>query len=165
MRKRRHKVMNPPDEQNETATREPTVQRSRNKPGVLVVDDEHMVRIMVQLGLERDGFKVLLAANGREAIDIFRAHREEIAVVLLDVRMPGFDGVQTLDSLRELDREVSACFMSGDTGAYEPDELLQRGAAHVIAKPFQLDELANVLGLLASRAPAESYGGVCQTEP
>jgi DNA-binding response OmpR family regulator len=156
--------MNPPDEQNETATREPTVQRSRNKPGVLVVDDEHMVRIMVQLGLERDGFKVLLAANGREAIDIFRAHREEIAVVLLDVRMPGLDGVQTLNSLRELDCQVPACFMSGNTGAHEPDELLQCGAAHVIAKPFRPDALANILRLLTNGAPAELLpsGGGCQ---
>jgi len=162
MRQRRLNLTDPPDKKSQTVAPEPLVHLFGDKPGVLVVDDDHMVRVMLQLGLERNGFEVLLASNGREAIELFQTHRQAIAVVLLDVRMPGFDGVQTLDSLRELDREVSACFMSGDTGAYEPDELLQRGAAHVIAKPFQLDELANVLGLLASRAPAESYGGVCR---
>lgn len=63
--------MNLPDKKSQTATPEPMAQRFSNKPSVLVVDDEHMVRIMVQLGLERDGFKVLLAA--REATDLFRA--------------------------------------------------------------------------------------------
>ena len=95
---------------------------------------------------------------------LFRAHSEEIAVVLLDVRMPGFDGVQTLDSLRELDREVPACFMNADTGAYEPEELLQRGAAYVIAKPFHLEELASMLRLLTNGTRAELLpsGGVSQ---
>lgn len=162
MRQRRPNLMDPPNEKSQTAAREPMVHGFGAKPGVLVVDDDHMVRVMVQLGLERKGFEVLLASNGREAIELFQTHKPAIAVVLLDVRMPGFDGVQTLDTLRELDREVPACFMSADTGAYEPDELLQRGAACVIAKPFKLDELANVLGLLASRAPAESYDGVRQ---
>ena len=164
MRQRHRKLMVPPDEKSRTATRDAMVHRIGAKPGVLVVDDEHMVRIMVQLGLERNGFEVLLASNGREAIELFQTHRQAIAVVLLDVRMPDFDGVQTLDSLRELDREVPACFMSDDTGTYEPDELLQRGASYVIAKPFQLDELANVLGLLASRAPSDFLpsSGVCQ---
>lgn len=133
-----------------------------NKPGVLVVDDEHLIRVMVQLGLERSGFEVLLASNGREAIDLFRAHRKQIAVVLLDVRMPGVDGVQTLNGLRELDGEIPACFMSGDTGAYEPDELLKHGAAHVIAKPFRLDELARILQQMVrgQRGECLPFGGV-----
>jgi DNA-binding response OmpR family regulator len=164
MRKRHHKVMVPPNKKSQMATPEPTVQRFGSKPGVLVVDDEHMVRIMVQMGLERNGFEVLLASNGREAIDLFRAHREEIAVVLLDVCMPGLDGVQTLNGLRELDCEVPACFMTAYTGAFEPEDLLRHGIAHVIAKPFHLEELASILRLLTSREPAEFFpsGGVCQ---
>ena len=108
-----------------------------------------MVRIMVQLGLERNGFDVWLARSGREAIDLYRRHMEDIAVMVLDVRMPGLDGLQTLEVLREQNPEVLACFMSSDTSAYEPEELLQRGAAYVIAKPFCLDDLANILRLMA----------------
>lgn len=140
------------------------VRQPSSKPGVLVVDDDHLVRIMLQLGLERNGFDVWLATNGREAIDLYRAHREEIAVVLLDVRMPGLDGPATLDAMRRLNPEVRACFMSGDTGDYEPNDLLQRGGARVVAKPFLLDELANILRLLVLRVPAELLpsGIVCQ---
>jgi CheY-like chemotaxis protein len=119
-----------------------------------VVDDEHFVRSMLQLGLERNGFDVWLAANGREAIDLYRLHQDRIAVVLLDVRMPGLDGPGTLDALRELNPQVLACFMSGDAGAYDPQELLQRGAARVIAKPFHLDPLADTLRLVVRGEPA-----------
>jgi CheY-like chemotaxis protein len=120
-----------------------------------VVDDEHLVRIMVQLGLERNGFDVWLASDGREAINLYRKYRGRIAVVLLDVRMPGLDGPQTLDALRELNPEVPACFMSGNTGAYDPEELRRRGAASFIAKPFRLEQLAHVLRLLVRAEPAD----------
>jgi len=128
-----------------------------------VVDDDHMVRIMVQLGLERNGFDVWLAPNSREAIDLYRAHREHIAVVLLDARMPGLDGPQTLDALRELNPEVLACFMSGDTGACKPEELRHHGAAY-IAKPFFLNNLANTLRQLAHGVPTDllAAGGAGQ---
>jgi len=155
MRQQHRTLMDPPDKKSQAAVAEPTVRQFRNKPGVLVVDDEHLVRIMVQLGLERNGFDVWLASNGREAINLYRAHREDIAVVLLDVRMPGLDGPQTLDALRGLNPEVLACVMSGNTGDYEPEELLQRGAAYVITKPFLLDDLAKILRLLAHGVPAD----------
>jgi CheY-like chemotaxis protein len=145
---------------------EPETSPSPDRPGVLVVDDEHLVRIIVQLGLERDGFDVLLASSGREAIQLYRAHRERIAVVLLDVRMPGLDGPATFDALRELNPEILVCFMSGYTGADALEALRQRGAAAVIAKPFHLDDLACILRLLAESVPADlvASSGGCRGE-
>ena len=92
-----------------------------------MVDDEHMVRIMVQLGLERNGFDVLLARSGPEAIELYRGHAEEIAVVLLDVCMPGLDGLETLEVLRKLNPDVVACFMSGESGGCHPESLHRAG--------------------------------------
>lgn len=155
------KLSDLPDEKSQAAAAEPTVKRPCANPGVLVVDDEHMVRLMVQLGLERKGFDVWLARSGREAIDLYRRHTKEIAVVLLDVRMPGLDGLQTLEVLRGLNHEVQACFMSGDTGPYKPEELLQHGAAYVIAKPFLLEDLANILRLMAQGVPADLLPSIC----
>ena len=117
MRQPRSKLSDPTGRKKPATAAEPTVSKPGEKPGVLVVDDEHIVRIMVQLGLERNGFDVWLARNGREAIDLYRRHAEEIAVVLLDVCMPGLDGLETLEVLRELNPEVLACFMSSETGA------------------------------------------------
>ena len=69
---RQRKFVDPPDKKIKRATPEPMAEQVGAKPGVLVVDDEHMVRVMVQLGLERNGFEVLLASNGLEAIDLFQ---------------------------------------------------------------------------------------------
>jgi CheY-like chemotaxis protein len=164
MRLPNRKLVDPPAEESEAAQGEATLRQPRDKPGVLVVDDNHLVRIMVQLGLERNGFDVWMASGGREAIRLYRQHRDSIAVVLLDVHMPRLDGPQTLEALRELNPEVVVCFMSGDATACEPEEQRQRGAACVIAKPFHLDQLANVLRLLAPGVPADLLprGGGCQ---
>lgn len=146
---------------NSSAARPPTVEaepansKHRDKLGVLVVDDDQLVRIMVQLGLERNGFEVWLASDGREAVHLYQTHRNNIGVVLLDVHMPAPDGPAILDALRILNPNVVTCFMTGDGSACEPEKLRKRGAAHVIAKPFLLNELANILKLLAHGVPAE----------
>jgi CheY-like chemotaxis protein len=124
------------------------------KYGILVVDDEGGVRGVLNVGLRKEGFAVWLAADGREALDLYRRYRELIDVVLLDVRMPGLDGPQTLAALQELNPQVRFCFMSGDLGSYTGEWLHNLGAATVLPKPFRLDEVARVLWQLASRADA-----------
>lgn len=119
--------------------------------GILVVDDDAAIRSVLQLLLQRHGFRVWLAAGGREAVELYRDHHDAISVVLLDVRMPGLDGPQTLGALRRADPAVRACFMSADPGDYRPDELLRQGARRVFPKPLPLPELLDALGELASR--------------
>src|SRR5262245_3762159 len=138
-------LVDPPAETREVAQDTPTQRPAHAKRGVLVVDDENLVRVMVQLGLEQDGFDVYLASDGREAIQLYRKHLQSIDIVLLDVRMPGLDGPQTLDALRQVNPRILVCLMSGDTGAYRLDDLRRRGAADFIAKPFGLDYLAGML--------------------
>lgn len=153
-----------PRKKSRVAGIEPPVRQLHNKSGILVVDDDHLVRLMLKLGLERNGFNVWLASNGRDAIDLYREHSSDISMVLLDVCMPGLNGPQTLDALRELNSDVPACFMSGDPDACEPRDLLERRAACVFPKPFHLDQLANILRLLAQGAPVDllPFAVVCQ---
>jgi CheY-like chemotaxis protein len=124
-----------------------------NKFGALVVDDDDLVRVMLRLALEREGFQVWVAANGGEAIDLYRRHRASIHVVLLDVQMPNLDGPSTLDSIRQLNPDVCACFVSGDTGGYEPEDLIRRGAMAVFHKPFRLIDLGDVVRRLLKVEP------------
>jgi CheY-like chemotaxis protein len=112
---------------------------------------------VLQRVLEGNGFRVWLAADGPTGVELYRQHRDAIAVVLLDVCMPGLDGPQTLDALRQVDPDVSACFMSADLGGHCPEELLKQGARHLLAKPIPLDELLGVLELLVSRAPVSAF--------
>lgn len=121
------------------------------KPVVLVVDDDSGVRHVLVQTLGRDGFTVLEAAGGQEAVALYRS-RPAPALVLLDVCMPVLDGPATLRSLREADPDVLCCFMSGYTDDYGPAQLLALGAVGVLDKPFRFDQLGNTLrAMLASR--------------
>ena len=121
-------------------------------PEVLVVDDEPFLLRMLELALPAHGLAVRTAAGGRQALDLYRAHRGTIGVVLLDVNMPGLDGPQTLARLREIDPGVRCCFMSGPSARYGAGQLLAMGADQVFAKPFgPFGEIARLLRDAATR--------------
>src|SRR5262245_28560286 len=128
------------------------------RPGILVVDDDLGVRNMLSAGLWQHGFMVWLAGDGPQALELYRALRAEIDLVVLDVRMPGMDGPLTLTALQRLDPEVRCCFMSGNIGPYTEEELLERGALRVVLKPFRLPEFAQLLWQLVSPREAENAG-------
>jgi two-component system OmpR family response regulator len=130
---------------------EPQVSGLSSRPrGVLVIDDTEAVRGFLGAALEGAGFAVWLAPSGREGAALYLAHRAAIDVVLLDVRMPVWDGPATLAALRTLDPEVTCCFMSGDTGQYTQEQLLDLGAAALVQKPFRLVDLLGRLAPLAA---------------
>ena len=130
--------------------------------GVLIADDEVDVLDVLHERLRREGFSVWLAADGREAVALYRVYHETIDVVLLDVCMPGLDGPQTLAALQETTPQVRCCFMSGYLGEHFHKDLRGLGAAKVFAKPFLLDDVADVLGELARNADVRPrrYDGV-----
>ena len=113
--------------------------------GILVVDDDENVRRLLTRWLPQQGFAVWPAAGGREALDLYRSHGAAIDAVLMDVRMPGMDGPQTLAALRGMNPRVRCCFMSGDLGGHTERSLWETGAAAVFWKPFRLAEVARVL--------------------
>jgi CheY-like chemotaxis protein len=95
--------------------------------GILVVDDEPQVRRLLGLALRAQGSTVWSAAGGEEALAVYARRSGEIDLVLLDVRMPLLDGPRTLAVLQRLNPAVRCCFMSGATGQYTAEDLLQRG--------------------------------------
>lgn len=126
------------------------------QPSVLIVDDDRLIRVMLHSGLPQYGFNILLAQDGWEAIEVFKLHQQDIAIVLLDVCMPGLDGLHTMNGLRAIDPQVQICFMSGDTGHFNPDFLRRRGANGFIAKPFMMDRLAETLLQMANGGDGET---------
>jgi CheY-like chemotaxis protein len=122
------------------------------KPGILIVDDDSILLRMLGTVFTRKGFTVWTAAGGRSAIDLYRQHQSAVTLVLLDVYMPEMDGVQTLHELRRINPDIRACFMSGFTGKYVPEQLLSAGGLRFIQKPFAVLPLAEQMWELASRA-------------
>jgi anti-anti-sigma factor len=134
---------------------EPVPQAGHDGPpaGVLVVDDEEAVRSVIQIGLYYRGFEVWVAARGLQAIELYRRHSGEIAVVLLDVHMPGLDGPRTLGALKQLSPTVRCCFMTANPAPYTEEGLLRLGAVRVFRKPFAVTEVVETLNQLTGRSP------------
>ena len=113
--------------------------------GVLIVDDESTIRSLLGRCCVLNGLQPFLAAGGEEAVEIYRREGAKIGVALLDVRMPGMSGPDTLEALRRLNPQIRCCFMSGDLGEFTPEELHRRGALYLFDKPLPLRELIAAL--------------------
>lgn len=121
-------------------------------PAVLLVDDEPFIRDVVSRGLSRHGFRVLTAAGGLEAVELYRRQHDAIDLVLLDLVMPGLDGRATLAALEEVDPGVRCCILSGGGGAEVRPAA--GGTPRTVRKPFHMAELVRVLGeMLPPHAP------------
>jgi CheY-like chemotaxis protein len=117
---------------------------------IMVVDDEDMVRnVCVQI-LRRQGWEVIEAASGREAIELFRKNSTSIACVILDKSMPQMDGMTVFKELLTIQPGVKVILSSGYTNDQSPGEsIAAEGLAGFIQKPYSLqglrDELTRVL--------------------
>ena len=118
----------------------------KNKPEtayVLVVDDEEGIRSGSERILIRMGLKVLTAARGNEALDIME--REDVSIVLLDLKMPGLDGMQVLKRIRETNLNILVIVITGYATVETAIEAMKQGAYDFIAKPFEPDHLRIVV--------------------
>jgi PAS domain S-box-containing protein len=119
----------------------PAQHRRPANPTLLIIDDEEGVRSVTARLLERAGYVVLKAANGRAGIAIFRSHAAEIACVLLDLTMPRFSGEQTLRELQLIEPDVPILLMSGYSEADATSRFAGRRLAGFLHKPFTPAEL------------------------
>jgi CheY-like chemotaxis protein len=137
--------------------------RIASSAGVLIADDEEAVRSVLETWLRRGGFEVWSASHGGQAVELYRRHRDVIAAVLLDVRMPGMDGPNTLVTLQKICPSVPCCFMTGDSNGYTEEALLMLGAVRVFQKPFAFAEVIEVLHQLVSRRPRRGQNQYVET--
>lgn len=111
---------------------------------ILIVDDEASIRASLLGILEDEGYQVLLADNGSDALDLIR---EEVPdLVLLDIWMPGMDGIQTLERIRNLFPDLTVVMMSGHGTIETAVKATRVGAYDFIEKPFSLDKLLITIG-------------------
>jgi len=114
-----------------------------------VVDDEPIVRSSVGCYLQAEGFQVDVAEGGRQALDLIRSH--PYGAVLLDVRMPGMDGIETLRELRRTLPSLPVVMMTAYADVATAVAAMKEGAAEYATKPFDPDELAAAIRRLVER--------------
>jgi CheY-like chemotaxis protein len=114
----------------------------RGTGAVLVVDDEELIRSVVQSALAPYGYTVLAARDSSEGVRMFQESSGEIGLVLLDVAMPGADGSETLDRIREIRPDVPVLVCSG-FGDMEVEKRFEgKTVAGFFPKPYTANQLA-----------------------
>ncbi|HKM71665.1 MAG TPA: response regulator [Stellaceae bacterium] len=124
---------------------------------ILVIDDDHLVRYTISRILQRNGYDVVTASDGKRAMTVFRDERPDM--VITDIIMPEQEGIQTILMIRAQRPEVKIIAVSGGARTHNVDYLGMAeafGADDVIPKPFEAEEL---LSRLARFCPPASVVG------
>lgn len=111
------------------------------RPTVFVIDDEENIRIMAADMLTDSGYNVITSGDGEEALKIFRQSADKMDLVLLDMIMPGIDGPEILNRLKELKPDVKVILSSGISAEDVPEDMLQSETVEFIEKPYLIEEL------------------------
>ncbi|KWX78327.1 response regulator transcription factor [Paenibacillus jilunlii] len=125
---------------------------------ILVVEDEEKIARLLQIELECEGYLVSIAGNGHQALELYQTKQPDL--LLLDVMLPGFSGIELLRRIRSNDAETPVLLLTAKSSVEDKVSGLDLGANDYITKPFQIEELlARVraaLRLAANRKTEES---------
>jgi CheY-like chemotaxis protein len=109
---------------------------------ILLVDDEPVILEVVTAMVRKLGYGVLTAESGQAALALYRAHRDEVTLVILDMIMPEMNGGETFDHLKAIDPAVRVLLCSGYSINGRASEILARGCNGFIQKPFDMGQLS-----------------------
>lgn len=116
---------------------------------ILVVDDEIDIREGSERILSRMGFAIQKASRGEEALEVIQ--KQDIAIVFLDLKMPGMDGMEVLQHIRQMDGEILVIVITGYATVETAIEAMKQGAYDFIPKPFEPDQMRMVVRRAADR--------------
>ena len=125
---------------------------------VLLVDDEDMIINVARAMLEKLGYSVLVAKDGKQAVDIIKSKGSEIDLVILDLIMPGIKGGKTFDLIREIQPAIPVILSSGYSLNGQANDIMQRGCNGFIQKPFNISELSQKIRKILDDAKNSAKG-------
>ncbi len=110
---------------------------------ILVVDDEHLIRWSLEQNLKKQGYEVMTAASGEDALKLLKEETPDL--MLLDIQLPGIDGLTVLERVKDLEEDVIVIMVTALGVLETAVKAMRMGAYDYINKPFNLDELAIVI--------------------
>jgi CheY-like chemotaxis protein len=120
------------------------------------VDDEALIRDLLDRVLGELGYKVLVAHDGEQGLEIFRHQHQAIHCVLLDMVLPDMDGAEVYAAMRQLNPAVRVILCTGYSLEGPAEEMLEQGVAALLRKPFQVEQLSTILrSVLDNPLPAK----------
>ena len=123
---------------------------------ILVVEDEQLMLRLLEKFLSQQGYQVLVASDGEAAIEVYRLHKLEIDVVLLDVGLPKLTGWDVLLKMKEENPDVRVVIATGYLAPKMKTEMLRVAVRHFVDKPYVLNELVETLQSLIDAPVAPS---------
>ncbi|NTV15545.1 MAG: sigma-54-dependent Fis family transcriptional regulator [Desulfobulbaceae bacterium] len=128
----------------------------KNKGTILIVDDELSMREFLSILLEKNGYRALTAANGKDALHLLG--EEQIDLIISDIRMPAMNGLDLLAAAKKIDSNLPVVMITAYASPEDAVNAMKNGAYDYITKPFKLDEIKNVISGAISRAkPVERH--------
>ncbi len=121
---------------------------------ILVVDDEESVRLIMRSTLESFGFRAVCAADGAEAVGLFRSAPALFAMAVVDMQMPGLDGGKTIVALRHMRPDLPIVGASGLATSQNREQAAAHGVRHFLDKPFSVETLIRTVHAALSRSAA-----------
>jgi two-component system response regulator PilR (NtrC family) len=118
---------------------EPAETTARRPARILVVDDERSMRELLAIVLRREGYEVILAENGRTAIETLE--REPVDLLISDIKMPDLSGVDVLRAAKKIDRDILGIMVTAFASTETAVEAMRLGACDYLSKPFDVDLL------------------------
>lgn len=135
-------ILLPAGEKIEKQERIPCEMPVRGSGTILVVDDEEIIRNMLSEILEKLGYKILLAEDGRHGVEVFKKYQDKIDIVVLDMNMPVMGGRETFRKMKAINPDVRALLATGFAMNQSSQDLLDEGFLGYITKPFTINQLS-----------------------
>lgn len=115
---------------------------------ILIVEDEPLMLRLLERFFARHGYQVLIAADGEQAVEIHRGHKDQIDAVLLDMRLPKIMGGEVFCKMKEEDPAVKVVMASGFLEPEVKTEMALAGAKRFVNKPYNLEELLEIFRIV-----------------
>ncbi len=133
-----------------------------SQPRILIIDDEPLMRISIADALKAEGYYVKVAATGPEGVDFIK--KEQFDLIISDLRLPGLDGLQVLQTCREVSARTGVILITAHGSVETAVEAMKIGAYDYVTKPFSMDELLLIVKRLVKMLELEDENRLLREE-